>query len=89
MNTSIHFNIFYSNAVSYNHFIIFCVRGMKNALKFNDMNLELGAFGIKVSNLDTSNPDVLAGGDCVEKIHYVKKAASSKLHGTSVIKSLD
>ncbi len=78
MNTSIHFNIFYSNAVSYNHFIIFCLRGMKNALKFNDMNLELGAFGIKVTNLDTSNPEVLAGGDCVEKIHYVKKTCILK-----------
>jgi NADH dehydrogenase/NADH oxidase (H2O2-forming) len=46
---------------------------MKNALKFNDMNLELVKFGIKVKNLETSNPDVLAGGDCVEKIHYVTK----------------
>ena len=63
---------------------------MKNAIKFNDMNLELGAFGIKVTNLETSNPDVLAGGDCVEKIQYVtKKPASSKLHGPSVIRSLD
>jgi hypothetical protein len=54
------------------------------------MNFELGSFGIKGPNLETSNPDVLAGGDCVEKIHYVtKKPASSKLHGPSVIKSLD
>ena len=36
--------------------------------------------------LETSNPDVLAGGDCVEKIHYVtKKPAPSQLRGPSVI----
>ena len=36
--------------------------------------------------LETSNPDVLAGGDCVEKIHFVtKKPASSLLRGPSVI----
>ena len=50
------------------------------------MNFELGTFGIKVPNLETSNPDVLAGGDCVEKIHYVtKKPASTQLCGPSVI----
>jgi NADPH-dependent 2,4-dienoyl-CoA reductase/sulfur reductase-like enzyme len=52
-----------------------------------DMNLELGRFGIKVNKyLETSNPDVLAGGDCVEKIHYVtKKPVLSQLRGPSVI----
>jgi NADH oxidase (H2O2-forming) len=52
-----------------------------------DMNLELGRFGVKVNKyLETSNPDVLAGGDCVEKIHFVtKKPASSLLRGPSVI----
>ena len=52
-----------------------------------DMNLELGRFGVKVNKyLETSNPDVLAGGDCVEKIHFVtKKPVSSLLRGPSVI----
>jgi len=52
-----------------------------------DMNLELGMFGVKVNKyLETSNPDILAGGDCVEKIHFVtKKPAISQLRGPSVI----
>ena len=52
-----------------------------------DMNLELGRFGVKVNKyLETSNPDILAGGDCVEKIHFVtKKSTSSLLRGPSVI----
>lgn len=52
-----------------------------------DMNLELGKFGVKVNKyLETSNPDILAGGDCVEKIHFVtKKPTSSLLRGPSVI----
>ena len=52
-----------------------------------DMNLELGMFGVKVNKyLETSNPDVLAGGDCVEKIHFVtNKPAFSQLRGPSVI----
>ncbi len=52
-----------------------------------DMNLELGKFGIKVNKyLETSNPDILAAGDCVEKIHFVtKKPAPSQLRGPAVI----
>ena len=52
-----------------------------------DMNLELGKFGIKVNQyLETSNPDILAAGDCVEKIHFVtKKPAPSQLRGPAVI----
>ena len=52
-----------------------------------DMNLELGRFGIKVNKfLETSNPDVLVGGDCVEKIHFVtKNPAPSQLRGSAVI----
>jgi len=51
------------------------------------MNLELGKFGIKVNKyLETSNPDVLAGGDCVENIHFVtKKPVLSQLRGPAVI----
>lgn len=52
-----------------------------------DMNLELGKFGIKVNKyLETSNPDIIAAGDCVEKNHFVtKKPAPSQLRGPAVI----
>jgi len=52
-----------------------------------DMNLELGKFGIKVNKyMETSNPDVIAAGDCVEKNHFVtKKPAPSQLRGPAVI----
>ena len=52
-----------------------------------DMNLELGKFGIKVNKyLETSNPDIIAAGDCVEKIHFVtKKPSPSQLRGPAVI----
>lgn len=34
-------------------------------------NLELGRFGVKVNKfLETSDPDILAGGDCIEKNPY-------------------
>lgn len=53
----------------------------------NDMNLELGGFGVKVNKfLETSNPDILAGGDCVEKNHFLtKRPTFSHLRGTAVI----
>jgi len=52
-----------------------------------DMGLELGRFGIKVNQfLETSNPDVLAAGDCIENIHFVtKKPAPIQLRGPAVI----
>jgi NADH oxidase (H2O2-forming) len=52
-----------------------------------DMNLELGKFGIKVNKyLETSHPDIIAAGDCVEKIHFVtKKPSPSQLRGPAVI----
>ncbi|MDY6954664.1 MAG: FAD-dependent oxidoreductase, partial [Thermodesulfobacteriota bacterium] len=53
----------------------------------NEMGLETGRYGIKVNQfLETSNPDVLAAGDCVEKIHLItKKPVSGQIRGPAVI----
>ena len=52
-----------------------------------DLGLEIGTFGIKVNQfLETSNPDILAGGDCVEKEHFVtKKPVPGQIRGPAVI----
>ncbi|OEU64569.1 MAG: pyridine nucleotide-disulfide oxidoreductase [Desulfobacterales bacterium S5133MH16] len=67
--------------------VMVSVGALPNLELAKDMNLELGTFGIKVNKyLETSNPDILAGGDCAEKIHFVtKKPAASLLRGPSVI----
>lgn len=51
------------------------------------MGLELGRFGIKVNQfLETSDPDILAAGDCIENIHFVtKKPVPIQLRGPAVI----
>ena len=52
-----------------------------------DIGLEMGQFGIKVNKFqETSDPDILAGGDCVEKINFVtKKPTPGQLRGPAVI----
>jgi len=51
------------------------------------MGLDLGRFGIKVNQfLETSDPDVLAGGDCIENIHFITgKPVPIQLRGPAVI----
>jgi NADH oxidase (H2O2-forming) len=51
------------------------------------LGLEVGKFGIRVNKfLETSAPDVLAAGDCVEKFHFVtKKPLFGQLRGPAVI----
>jgi len=52
-----------------------------------DMGLELGRFGIKVNEyLETSDPDILAAGDCIENHHFVtKQPVPIQLRGPAVI----
>ncbi|MGC9194116.1 MAG: FAD-dependent oxidoreductase [Syntrophobacteraceae bacterium] len=51
------------------------------------IGLEMGRFGIKVNQYqETSNPDILAGGDCVEKINFLtKKPTPGRLRGPAVM----
>ena len=51
-----------------------------------DLGLEMGRFGIKVNEFqETSDPDILAAGDCVEKIHAVtRKPNPGLLRGPAV-----
>ena len=52
-----------------------------------DIGLEMGQFGIKVNTYqETSDPDILAGGDCVEKTNFVtQKPTPGQLRGPAVM----
>ena len=52
-----------------------------------NMGLEMGTFGIKVNQfLETSDPDVFAGGDCIDNFHFItKKTVPVQLRGPAVI----
>ena len=52
-----------------------------------DIGLELGQFGIKVNDFqETSNPDILAGGDCVQKFNFItRKPTPGQLRGPAVV----
>lgn len=49
--------------------------------------LEIGRFGIKVNGFqETSDPDILAGGDCVEKMNFITgKPTGGQLRGPAVV----
>lgn len=51
------------------------------------IGLEMGTLGIKVNAFqETSDPNILAGGDCVEKINFItKKPDPGRLRGPAVI----
>ena len=51
------------------------------------IGLQIGRFGIKVNEYqETSHPDILAGGDCVEKFNFItKKPTSGQLRGPAVV----
>ena len=52
-----------------------------------EIGLEIGRFGIKVNEYqETSNPDILAGGDCVEKFNFItKEPTPGQLRGPAVV----
>ncbi len=52
-----------------------------------DIGLEMGQYGIKVNGYqETSDPNILAGGDCVEKINFItKKPTPGQLRGPAVV----
>ena len=52
-----------------------------------EIGLEIGRFGIKVNEYqETSHPDILAGGDCVEKFNFItKEPTPGQLRGPAVV----
>lgn len=68
--------------------MVFMNVGSRPSLELGkNMGLEMGQFGIKVNEfLETSNPDILAGGDCIDNYHYItKKPVATQLRGPAVI----
>jgi NADH oxidase (H2O2-forming) len=67
--------------------VLLAVGVRQNLELAKDLGLELGKFGIKVNEfLETSVPDVMAAGDCVEKYNLVtKKPVAGQLRGPAVI----
>jgi NADPH-dependent 2,4-dienoyl-CoA reductase/sulfur reductase-like enzyme len=68
--------------------IVFMNVGVRPNIQLaKDIGLEMGQFGIKVNTFqETSNPDILAGGDCVEKFNFItKKPTPGQLRGPAVI----
>lgn len=51
------------------------------------IGLDIGQYGIKVNAFqETSHPDILAGGDCVEKTHFITgKPVAGQLRGPAVV----
>jgi len=52
-----------------------------------EIGLEMGQFGIKVNEFqETSDADIMAGGDCVEKYHFItQKPVPGQLRGPAVV----
>ncbi len=68
--------------------IVFINVGVKpNTELAEKIGLEMGRFGIKVNEFqETSHPDILAGGDCVEKYNFItKKPTPGQLRGPAVV----
>ena len=68
--------------------MVFMNIGTRSNVKLaEDIGLEMGRFGIKVNPYqETSDPHILAGGDCVEKFHFITgKPVPGQLRGPAVI----
>lgn len=68
--------------------LVFINVGVRPNLELGQaIGLRMGKFGIKVNPYqETSNPDILAGGDCVEKINLITgKPDAGYLRGPAVI----
>lgn len=68
--------------------MVFVNVGVRPNLKLAEqIGLELGQFGIKVNEYqETSDPSILAGGDCVEKYNFITgKPTPGQLRGPAVV----
>ena len=68
--------------------IVFMNVGVRpNVELAQEIGLEMGKFGIKVNEFqETSHPDIMAGGDCVEKYNFItKKPTPGQLRGPAVV----
>ncbi|WP_419660988.1 FAD-dependent pyridine nucleotidedisulfide oxidoreductase [Desulfosarcina variabilis str. Montpellier] len=68
--------------------VVFIHVGVRPNLELAEKaGLELGRFGIKVNEFqETSDPDILAGGDCVEKVNFITgKPDAGNLRGPAVM----
>ncbi len=68
--------------------IVFMNVGVRPNIELaSEIGLKAGQFGIKVNEYqETSDPDILAGGDCVEKFNFItKKPAPGQLRGPAVV----
>jgi NADH oxidase (H2O2-forming) len=68
-------------------FSLISVGATPNLELAQQLDLAIEKFGIQVNEfLETSHPDILAGGDCVEKLHFItQKPVLSMLRGPAVI----
>lgn len=68
--------------------MVFMNVGTRPCLELTEnMGLEMGQFGVKVNSfLETSNPDILGAGDCIDNWHLItKKPTGTQLRGPAVI----
>jgi NADH oxidase (H2O2-forming) len=67
--------------------VLIAVGATPNLELAQQLDLAIEKFGIQVNEfLETSHPDILAGGDCVEKLSFItKKPILSMLRGPAVI----
>jgi NADPH-dependent 2,4-dienoyl-CoA reductase/sulfur reductase-like enzyme len=68
-------------------FVLIAVGATPNLELAQQLDLAMEKFGIQVNEFqETSHPDILAGGDCVEKLSFItKKPILSMLRGPAVI----